>query len=102
MSAFVIPAWLVSASALFAAACLLGVRPMWIYVRVGLIIPIVYFAIIYWCTTALSETGIVKIDLVRGGLIALFLDIGFLSLIYIIEDWRVRRLIRKARMLNHE
>jgi peptidoglycan/LPS O-acetylase OafA/YrhL len=85
-----IPAWLVSFMAFGAAIALWSVRPMPWRIRLGLIIPILSFGLLYFWVQAFPETSTERLNLIRGNLLLVFTSIILTSLA-VYRRWRVEK-----------
>jgi hypothetical protein len=85
-----IPAWLVSVMAFLAAWSLWLVRPMPRLIRISIIVPFVYFGFLYLLVQMIPFDQQVRTELIRGGLLLVFLSIITNSLLVRFE-WRKHR-----------
>ena len=83
-----IPYWLVSAIAVIAAWSLWLVRPMPRLVRISLIVPILYTALAYALISVLPFDGYMRMDIIRAGVILIFISIIANSMITRIAWYR--------------
>jgi hypothetical protein len=72
MSPALPPAWIVSALALLAALAIGMLNYMPRLIRLALVLPTIYFAGIYFYASLLPS-GVIQLELVRFGLVGLFL-----------------------------
>jgi hypothetical protein len=83
------PAWIVSALALLAALGLGLLSYMPRLIRLALVLPLLYFAGIYFYATSLPG-GVLQVELVRFGLIGLFLSELITMLPYLARVYQAR------------
>ena len=89
---FLLPAWVISALAFMAAGALWLVRPMPKYIRLSIIVPLVYFGVLYLAIHVIPETiSGMRIELARLGMALILLPIIINSVIVFIEYKRSGR-----------
>lgn len=70
-----IPAWMISILSLLAAVLLWTVRPMPRLIRISIIVPLVYFSLLYWLIEYEYFNEVTKAGLIRLGFVVLLLPI---------------------------
>jgi len=82
-----IPAWVVSALAFLAAISIASVRPMPWRIRLSMISPLMYFGVIYaWASLTPLDT-VTRVELIRIGMVLIFIPIIINSLmVYLVRN----------------
>jgi hypothetical protein len=85
-----IPAWFVSLMAFASAASLWLVRPMPRLIRISIIVPLVYFGLIYGWAASTPLDAVTRTIFIRAGLLAIFISI-IINALVVRAEWRKGR-----------
>jgi hypothetical protein len=86
----IVPAWLVSVMAFLAAWSLWLVRPMPWRIRISIIAPLLYLGVLYLLVQVAPFDQQIRTELIRAGLILVFVPIIANSLL-VRRQWRKER-----------